>query len=129
MKGPTGIRCSRRPIGASTRRKGRGATSSSLRNRNHMDRIFAAAAALALGLALPAAAQDAERDVSRHVEALRAMQPDNARSDEYNREMDDAWKDFDARRAKSLPLLRATLIAETKRADPSQMVLLDIGYY
>ena len=94
-----------------------------------MDRILAAAAALAMGLALPALAQDAERDVSRHVEALRAMQPDNARSDEYNREMDDAWKDFDARRAKSLPLLRATLVAETKRADPSQMVLLDIGYY
>jgi len=94
-----------------------------------MHRILAAAAALALGLALPAAAQDAERDVSRHVEALRAMLPDNTRSDEYNREMDDAWKDFDARRAKSLPLLRATLIAEAKRADPSQMVLLDIGYY
>ena len=96
-----------------------------------MDRILAAAAAAALaaGVALPALAQDAERDVSRHVEALRAMQADAARSDEYNREMDDAWKDFDARKAKSLPLLRATLIAETKRSDPSPMVLLDIGYY
>ncbi|HST01575.1 MAG TPA: hypothetical protein VLJ84_07940 [Usitatibacter sp.] len=96
-----------------------------------MDRILAAAAAAALaaGLALPAAAQDVERGVSRHVEALRAMQPDPARSDEYNREMDDAWKDFDAHPAKSLPILRSTLIAETKKAEPSAMVLLDIGYY
>jgi len=96
-----------------------------------MDRILAAAsaAALAAGLALPAAAQDAEREVSRHVEALRAMQPDPARSDEYNREMDEAWKAFDAHPARSLPLLRSTLIAETRRAEPSPMVLLDVGYY
>jgi hypothetical protein len=96
-----------------------------------MDRILAAlvSAALAVGLALPAAAQDAEREVSRHVEALRAMQPDPARSDEYNREMDDAWKDFDAHRVRALPILRSTLIAEAKRAEPSQMVLLDVGYY
>lgn len=89
----------------------------------------AAAAALAAGLALPAAAQDAERLVSQHVEALRAMQPDPARSDEYNREMDAAWKEFDAQPARSLPLLRSTLVAETAKPQPSQMVLLDIGYY
>src|SRR6185503_5065923 len=106
MKGPTGIRCSPRPTGASMRRRAPGATSSSLRRREPMDRMLAAAAAAALaaGLALPAAAEDAERAISRHVEALRAMQPDGARSDEYNREMDDAWKDFDAHPAKSLPI-------------------------
>ena len=96
-----------------------------------MDRFLAAAfaAGLAAGLAFPAAAQEAESRVSRHVEALRAMQPDRARSDEYNREMDEAWKDFDAHPAKSLPLLRSTLIAETRKSDPNAMVLLDIGYY
>jgi hypothetical protein len=97
-----------------------------------MHRILAAlsGAALAILFAIPAAAQDAvDRDLARHVEALRAMQPDAARSAEYNKEMDEAWRYFDAHAARALPALRAALVAETRKPDASPMVLLDIGYY
>jgi hypothetical protein len=97
-----------------------------------MHRILAAlsGAVLAILFAIPAAAEDAvDRELARRVEALRAMQPDAARRAEYNKQMDEAWRYFDAHPARALPALRATLVAETRKPDPSPMVLLDVGYY
>jgi hypothetical protein len=93
-----------------------------------------AAWTLALALALvatPSWGAPVDEEVGARIEALRKITPGQPAEvvKGYNAQMDAAWNYFDANRAAALPVIRRKLAAELDSALPSQMVLLDIGYY
>ena len=49
--------------------------------------------------------------------------------DQYNKEMDAGWRLYAADKVHSVPILRSRLKAETAAPHPSDLVLLDTGYY
>lgn len=89
-----------------------------------------AGAVLALGGAA-ARADSVEQETLAHLAQLRAIK---AEADEqtlagYNKQMDEAWKFFNANKKAVLPVLRRELTAELGAARPNDMILLDIGYF
>lgn len=88
------------------------------------------------GLALasciaPAAAATVEQEVLAKLEQLRAVTTGAGAkpTTEYNKQMDEAWGFFRQNKKEALPILARELDAEIKKAKPSDLVLLDIGYY
>lgn len=72
-----------------------------------------------------------EQDTLAHVANLRAIksgQP-QATIQTYNKQMDDAWKFFYANKAQVLPVLQSQLKDELTSAQPSDLVLLDVGMF
>jgi len=84
-----------------------------------------AVAATTTGAATP------EQETAAHIEHLRAIkagQSDAARAT-YNQQMDAAWKFYASHKPEILPILRAQLKAEINREQPSDLVLLDVGFF
>jgi hypothetical protein len=76
-------------------------------------------------------AQTIEQQTLAHIEHLRSVRTD---ADEqttaaYNEGMDAAWTFFKTNNAAVLPILRRELSRELQKAQPNNLVLLDIGYY
>jgi hypothetical protein len=78
-----------------------------------------------------ARADSLEQQIDRHLEQVRAIRvvSDEKLLDQYNKEMDTGWRLYAADKAHSLPILRSRLKAETAAPRPSDLVLLDTGYY
>lgn len=87
--------------------------------------------AAACAISMTSEAATLEDETIAHVGDLRAIRanmdaPTIAR---YNKQMDDAWKFFNAHRTEVLPILRAQLKDEIARKEPNDLVLLDIGLF
>ncbi len=89
------------------------------------------ACALTLMSALAATAAPLEESIAKHIDTIRAirMVPESTIIDQYNRQMDEAWKLFSANKAQALPILRESLRKELTAPSPSDLLLLDIGYF
>ena len=76
-------------------------------------------------------AQTIEQQTLAHIEHLRTVRTDadEKTTDAYNQRMDAAWKFYNANNAAVLPILRRELTRELQKAQPNNLVLLDIGYY
>jgi hypothetical protein len=85
---------------------------------------------LALFACAPLAAT-IEQQTLEHVARIRAIKAegDSKTTELYNRQMDEAWKFFNANRASALPVLRKEISAELRKDPRNDMLLLDIGYY
>lgn len=72
-----------------------------------------------------------EEDVGKALGQIRAVRvvPDSKAIDQYNKQMDNAWSLFSSDKARSLPILRTQLQAEVRATKPSDLFLLDIGYF
>jgi hypothetical protein len=72
-----------------------------------------------------------EEETLERLAQIRAIKAEGDRSatDRYNKQLDEAWKFFGANKAVALPVLRRELALELKKDKPSQLVLLDIGYF
>lgn len=82
-------------------------------------------------LVTSATSQTIEKQTLTHLEKIRAIRAD---ADEkttvgYNKSMDDAWKFFNGNKASVLPILRREITIELGRANPNDLLLLDVGYY
>lgn len=79
----------------------------------------------------PTFAATIESEALAHLEKIRSIKAgvDSKTIEQYNKQMDDAWKFFDANKKTSLPILREQLEKEIKRQSPNNLILLDIGYY
>ncbi|MGZ5763539.1 MAG: hypothetical protein ACXWHZ_09625 [Usitatibacter sp.] len=90
-----------------------------------------ALAGLLLTIAMPALAASVEEEVGRRVDMIRAVKAGQSRevTEKYNKDMDEAWRYFEANKPAALPILRRKLSEEIRAANPSQLVLLDIGHF
>jgi hypothetical protein len=77
------------------------------------------------------AATTVEQQALAHVANLKAIRPNQpaATIETYNKQMDAAWKFFQSNKAQVLPVLQAELTTELARAQPNDLVLLDIGMF
>ena len=89
-----------------------------------------AAAMLALA-AVSSAAATPEQETLDRLARMRAMPAANAgqEAQQQRRDLDAAWRWFGNHRTAALPVLRRELAAELKKPQPSQLVLLDVGYF
>jgi hypothetical protein len=76
-----------------------------------------------------AADGEVDKEVRRHLAEVRAIVPDSAQVEKYNRQMDEAWAYFTAHRQAAIPVIREALGNESRAAHPNQLVLLDGGYF
>jgi hypothetical protein len=78
-----------------------------------------------------ARADSLEQQIDRHLEQVRAIRvvTDEQLLDQYNKEMDTGWRLYAADKVHSLPILRSRLKTETAAPHPSDLVVLDTGYY
>ncbi len=91
--------------------------------------ILAFIAALAsTAFAQAPAPTSVDQEVRARLDAMRAVQVADP-VDVVGRQMDDAWKYFDANRAKALPILRTEVLAEEHRPNRSPFMLLGAGFY
>jgi hypothetical protein len=72
-----------------------------------------------------------EQETVTRVNQLRTVRVDQGSKsfDAYNKQMDDAWKFFKSNKTLVLPILRSQLKDELRRAQPNDLVLLDIGFF
>ncbi|HKC17773.1 MAG TPA: hypothetical protein VKC11_13820 [Steroidobacteraceae bacterium] len=72
-----------------------------------------------------------EEETSVRLNQLRAIKAGQsaAVNDSYNRQMDAAWQFFTANQTQVLPILRRQLKAEIAQGRPSDLILLDVGYF
>ncbi len=72
-----------------------------------------------------------EQETMNKLDQIRSVKAgaDEAATDRYNRQMDDAWKFFIANKQSVLPILRKELEVELKKTQPNELVLLDIGNF
>jgi len=98
--------------------------------RSPLSAWFQFAVLLAL-VASYARADSLEQQIDRHLDQVRAirMVTDERLLNQYNSEMDAGWRLFSTDKVRSLPILRARLKSETAATQPSDLVLLDTGYY
>ncbi|OIO68027.1 MAG: hypothetical protein CO186_10820 [Zetaproteobacteria bacterium CG_4_9_14_3_um_filter_49_83] len=78
-----------------------------------------------------AAAATVEQTTMTHLDAIRSILPGQESKvvNGYNKQMDQAWKYFKAHKKAVLPILRQELTEELDKREPSNLFLLDIGYY
>ena len=76
-------------------------------------------------------AQTIEEQALAHLGKIKAIRADADEKTvaEYNKSMDAAWTFFGANNAAVLPILRREVTAELQRSAPSDMLLLDVGFY
>lgn len=98
-------------------------------------RMAARLTALALGAVIvlggQATAAPGEQDIAARLAAMRAMPAaaDDKAAAEQRRELDNTWRYFGDNKTAALPVLRRQLAAELRQPKPSQLVLLDVGYF
>jgi len=95
-------------------------------------RRFWSFAAIVLSLAASNSfAASFEDDVASSLGRLREVRvvSDPKLIAQYNSQMDAAWKLFSSDKGRSLPLLRAALQSELRASKPSDLLLLDAGYF
>ena len=94
-----------------------------------MKTMAALAAALCLGAAVHAAPV-ADETLARLAQ-IRALPAATEAADAQRQrgELDAAWRWFGNHKAEALPVLRRELALELKKAQPNQLVLLDVGYF
>src|ERR1044072_6858296 len=82
-------------------------------------------------MAIQCAAQTIEQQTLEHLKQIKAIRADADEKtvDNYNKQLDEAWKCFEAKKSSVLPILRRELSLELQREQPNNMLLLDIGYY
>ncbi|WP_175016791.1 hypothetical protein [Massilia sp. YMA4] len=87
--------------------------------------VLAAATCMAGALAAPA------DETLQRLAQIRALPAATATQDALRQrgELDAAWRWFGNHKAEALPVLRRELAAELKKAQPNQLVLLDVGYF
>lgn len=80
---------------------------------------------------LAGSAATVEEETQRRLDQIRSIEarPDAKPPEEWNKRMDEMWKYFTANKEAVLPVLRSRLAAELKNPKPSQLMLLDTGYY
>ena len=76
-------------------------------------------------------AQTIEEQALAHLGKIKAIRADADEKTvaEYNKSMDAAWTFFGANNGAVLPILRREVTAELQRPTPSDMLLLDVGFY
>jgi len=86
---------------------------------------------LALGAPAVCAAAPIEQEVASRVERLRRIDPraDAKAIERYNREMDEAWRFYEANDVDAVPVLRKALENELTKSSPHDLVLLDVGHF
>ncbi|AVR97200.1 hypothetical protein [Pseudoduganella armeniaca] len=86
---------------------------------------LAAAACMAGALAAPA------EETLQRLAQIRALPAATGTPDALRQrgELDAAWRWFGNHKAEALPVLRRELAAELKKAQPDQLILLDVGYF
>lgn len=89
--------------------------------------IVALAAACCMAAAVAAPADETLQRLGQ----IRAMPAATGPQDALRQrgELDAAWRWFGNHKADALPVLRRELAAELKKAQPNQLVLLDVGYF
>ncbi|WBS00712.1 hypothetical protein OU994_20660 [Pseudoduganella sp. SL102] len=90
-----------------------------------------AAAMLAMAAIASSSAALPEQETLERLARMRAM-PAAAAGQEaqrQRRDLDAAWRWFGNHKTTALPVLRRELAAELKKPKPSQLVLLDVGYF
>ncbi|GGY48716.1 hypothetical protein [Pseudoduganella albidiflava] len=90
-----------------------------------------AAAMLAMSAIASSSAALPEQETLERLARMRAM-PAAAAGQEaqrQRRDLDAAWRWFGNHKTTALPVLRRELAAELKKPKPSQLVLLDVGYF
>ena len=72
-----------------------------------------------------------EEQILASIDQLRAVRTDQgtAAVDRYNKSMDAAWSLFEGNKSQAVPILRRELGAEIAKAQPNDLVLLDIGLF
>lgn len=88
--------------------------------------------ALLIGLAAgDGRAATLEEDIVASLNQIRAIRADqDAKTvEQYNKQMDAAWRLFTGNKTQALPILRAQLKAELAHAQPSDLLLLDVGFF
>jgi hypothetical protein len=76
------------------------------------------------------AATTAEQETMARLARMRALPAATGQeAQQQRRDLDAAWRWFGNNRAAALPVLRRELAAELKKAQPSQLLLLDVGYF
>ena len=96
-----------------------------------LTRILLTAGCLLSGTLYGVRAGTLEQETLSHLEAIRAIQAGrtDAAYAAYNKQMDAAWQFFAANKPKVLPILQSQLRAELGREQPSDLILLDIGFF
>ncbi|MGO9935503.1 MAG: hypothetical protein ACLPV8_27345 [Steroidobacteraceae bacterium] len=86
---------------------------------------------LSAAIAPTASAATLEQETATRIEQIRAIKPGQSEATwaTYNREMDAAWQFYASHKPEILPILRGQLKAEIARAQPSDLVLLDVGLF
>ncbi len=76
-------------------------------------------------------AETLEQEILARLDQIRAVRSDgDAKTIErFNEQMDATWQFFTANQAQALPILRAQLGAELGQASPSDLLLLDVGFF
>lgn len=90
-----------------------------------------AMAAAMLAVAAVSSAATPEQEALDRLARMRAMPAASAgqEAQQQRRDLDAAWRWFGNHRSAALPVLRRELAAELKKPRPSQLVLLDVGYF
>jgi hypothetical protein len=72
-----------------------------------------------------------EQETLAHLDRIRAVRVggDAKANEAYNKQMDEAWKFFNANQKSVLAILRRELSLESRKDKPNNLFLLDIGYY
>ncbi|MBB3221321.1 hypothetical protein [Pseudoduganella umbonata] len=91
----------------------------------------AVAAAMLAVAAVSSVAATPEQEALDRLARMRAMPAASAgqEAQQQRRDLDAAWRWFGNNRTAALPVLRRELAAELKKPRPSQLVLLDVGYF
>lgn len=76
-------------------------------------------------------AQTIAQQTLKHLKQIKAISADADEKtvEAYNKQLEEAWKFFDAKKLSVLPILRRELSLELQREQPNNMLLLDIGSY
>jgi hypothetical protein len=96
-----------------------------------LTRVLFTVGGLLAGILYGASAATLEQETLTQLNLIRAVQA--GRTEEtnaaYNKQMDAAWQFFAANKPQVLPILRNQLKRELAREQPSDLVLLDIGFF
>jgi hypothetical protein len=95
----------------------------------HASRLACAVALIASSAT--AGAATVEQDTLSRLDQLRAIEAegDAASISRYNAQMDDTWKFFAVNKSTALPVIRNEMALELAKPKPSNLMLLDIGYF
>jgi hypothetical protein len=96
-----------------------------------LTRILFTLGGLLAGMLHGASAATLEQETLTQLNLIRAIQAGRTEESNagYNKQMDAAWQFFEANKPQVLPILSSQLKAELAREQPSDLLLLDIGFF